>query len=67
MIVRYLEDLYCGYTVQVYTAIVQPGNLYMVRLEDEPARFIQIYRKLPLATGSQLVTPFRRCFRYQVQ
>lgn len=67
MIVRYIEDLYCRNTVEGYTAIVQPGSLYMVRLEDESARFIQIYRKLPLATGSQLVTPFRRCFRYQVQ
>ena len=51
MIVHYIEDLYRSYSVQVYAAIVQSGNLIMVWLEDEPKRLIQIYRELSLTTS----------------
>lgn len=51
MIVRYIEDLYCRHTVEVYTAIVQAGSPFMVWFEDQPSRLINIHRELSLTTA----------------
>lgn len=39
----------------------------MIRFEDEPSCFIQVYGELTLSTSFKLVAPVRRSFWYKSQ